>query len=236
MSVSVQMNLSNVIGQLQRQRYNLHVAVIRSIQDMGSIGVLYGSPGQYAKFLYKELSGALGPFPLLVVMPQGVGVAGATGPVKPNQLPSVPASAGHDPSQLAIAATNAAARIGRLQGRTVRVPPPPSRARIVAELRASGADPNAAVSVPHVNTGDGGPGRNAAAERPLSAATGGESGSAGQGPAARTPTPFAAPQAARRSNASGTGIAWLAPPLAIALAGVVAATLARRARRRAGVS
>jgi hypothetical protein len=66
--------LQEVIDQAKQERFPIKVAVIPTRADLGLVPGLFGRPQQYADFLYTELLGYRGN--LLVVMPQGFGVAG----------------------------------------------------------------------------------------------------------------------------------------------------------------
>lgn len=59
--------------------FPIKVALIASPFDLGAAGALFGRPQQYADFLEQEIGGYAGPRPnplLLVVMPDGYGIAG----------------------------------------------------------------------------------------------------------------------------------------------------------------
>ena len=66
--------LQEVVDQAKQERFPIKVAVIPTRADLGLVPGLFGRPQQYADFLYTELLGYRGN--LLVVMPQGFGVAG----------------------------------------------------------------------------------------------------------------------------------------------------------------
>ena len=69
----------------------LKVAIIHSPADLGAIPSIFGKPQGYANFLDREIS-FNGPVPLLVVMPDGYGVAGlhagVAGAVRRLRLPA----------------------------------------------------------------------------------------------------------------------------------------------------
>lgn len=64
----------------QKRGYQIRVAIVASATDLGSVTALWRQPQQYAEFLGEELS-IVYKGPLLVVMPNGLGVygSGATG-------------------------------------------------------------------------------------------------------------------------------------------------------------
>ncbi len=67
-----QAQLEGLLSAARRSGYDLHVAVIASSADLGSVGALWRAPGGYARFLGQELALAVHG-PLLVVMPTGYG-------------------------------------------------------------------------------------------------------------------------------------------------------------------
>lgn len=71
-----QQRLSELLASAEHGGYPIRVALIASRSDLGSIGALWQRPQGYAEFLAQELS-LLYHGPLLVVMPDGFGVARA---------------------------------------------------------------------------------------------------------------------------------------------------------------
>lgn len=78
LSPGQQAQLEGLLAAGRRSGYDLHVAVIASSADLGSVGALWRAPAKYARFLGLELSLAVHG-PLLVVMPNGYGYLRAAG-------------------------------------------------------------------------------------------------------------------------------------------------------------
>lgn len=77
MSAGQQASLAGVVASAQRHDFPIHVALIASAEDLGSVSGLWRLPQQYAEFLGQELS-LIYKGPLLVVMPNGFGLHGLT--------------------------------------------------------------------------------------------------------------------------------------------------------------
>jgi hypothetical protein len=73
-----QAQLDGLLAAARRSGYDLHLAVIASASDLGSVGSLWRAPGAYARFLGQELALAVHG-PVLVVMPNGYGYIRAAG-------------------------------------------------------------------------------------------------------------------------------------------------------------
>lgn len=71
-----QSQLAELVAAARRSGYPIRVALIASPTDLGSVSALWRQPGNYARFLGQELSLVYGG-PLLVVMPNGIGLFGA---------------------------------------------------------------------------------------------------------------------------------------------------------------
>ena len=88
---SLQRTLNSETAATQRAGLPLKVAIIHSPADLGAIPSIFGKPQGYADFLDREIS-FNGPVPLLVVMPDGYGVAGlhagVAGAVRRLRLPA----------------------------------------------------------------------------------------------------------------------------------------------------
>lgn len=78
LSAAQQAQLDGLLAAGRRSGYDLHVAVIASSADLGSVGALWRAPAKYARFLGLEISLAVHG-PLLVVMPDGYGYVRAAG-------------------------------------------------------------------------------------------------------------------------------------------------------------
>jgi hypothetical protein len=70
-----QQELTGLLRQAEQRGVRLRVAVIASRSDLGSVGALWRQPSSYARFLDQELS-LVYKGPLLVVMPNGLALAG----------------------------------------------------------------------------------------------------------------------------------------------------------------
>ena len=75
-SSSLQNQLVQELGRLEKKGLNLKVAIIQSPIDLGAIPNMFGHPQAYAEFLEREISFNQ-PQPLLVVMPDGFGLSHA---------------------------------------------------------------------------------------------------------------------------------------------------------------
>jgi hypothetical protein len=75
-SQRVQRNLYAVTAAARRAGYPVKVALIGARTDLGVVPALFGRPAAYARFLSAELAGVAGG-PVLVVMPDGFGLAAA---------------------------------------------------------------------------------------------------------------------------------------------------------------
>jgi hypothetical protein len=79
-AASLQKTLNAEAAAANRAHFPLKVALIESPADLGAIPSLFGKPQQYASFLDQEISFFNRKDLLLVVMPNGYGVAGLTPP------------------------------------------------------------------------------------------------------------------------------------------------------------
>lgn len=113
----LQRTLNAETAATKRAGLPLKVALIRSPADLGAIPSIFGRPQQYADFLDREIS-FNGPQPLLVVMPNGYGVAGLR-PAVSNVVPSLRLPAGTSSDDLARAAAPAIARIAAADGHPI---------------------------------------------------------------------------------------------------------------------
>jgi hypothetical protein len=77
--------LGGLLRAAAQARYPIRVALIASASDLGSVTELWRKPQTYARFLGQEL-GLVYKGPLVVVMPNGVGVTGAPRSSVPDQL------------------------------------------------------------------------------------------------------------------------------------------------------
>lgn len=77
-SARQQQQLDSVLAAAARNGYPIRVAVIASPSDLGSVPALWRRPQTYARFLDEELSLAFHG-PVLVVMPNGLGLGSPTG-------------------------------------------------------------------------------------------------------------------------------------------------------------
>jgi len=79
-SAGLQRTLNAEAAAAGRAHFPIKVALIESPVDLGAIPSLFAKPQQYATFLDQEISFANSKDLLLVVMPNGYGVAGLTPP------------------------------------------------------------------------------------------------------------------------------------------------------------
>jgi hypothetical protein len=149
----VQENVQQVAANANAAGFPLRVAVLGSEGDMGAVVALYGKPQQYARFLHGEFvsgpaaysrhadsaararSGAAGraaQAALLVVMPNGYGVAG---PAPDNARRAVEGTRvdARDGLSLGEAAVQGVAKLARASGHRIDVPVDP-----VAEAASPG--------------------------------------------------------------------------------------------------
>jgi hypothetical protein len=141
----IQENVQQVAANANGAGFPLRVAVLGSEDDMGAVVAMYGKPKQYARFLHGEFvagpaaytrhansatrarSGAAGraaQAALLVVMPNGYGVAGPvpTGAVR--AVESTPVDA-RDGLSLGEAAVKGVAKLAQASGHRIEVPADP---------------------------------------------------------------------------------------------------------------
>jgi hypothetical protein len=75
-SASAKSDLLSTVAAARKAGFPIRVAVIQARQDLGADPELFGTPQLYARFLDSELLSANYLGVLIVVMPQGVGIAG----------------------------------------------------------------------------------------------------------------------------------------------------------------
>jgi hypothetical protein len=130
--------LQSVATAAVRAGYPLRVALIGSAADLGSVTALWRRPVDYARFLAQELSLAA-PGRVLVVMPNGFGVAPETGR-EAAALKSVPIARGA--RQLPAAAVAAVAKLAAADGHALA-----PAALSPASMARPSADPTDAVAL-----------------------------------------------------------------------------------------
>ena len=124
-SPQVEHRLLSVLAQLKSDRYPIRVAIIASTGDMGGIVALYDKPQTYANFLSNELQTFYARLPpseaqLLVVMPDGLGLAYSGSPGDTTPLAGLKASPAPNLSDaLAEEATLAVERLAAAAGHRV---------------------------------------------------------------------------------------------------------------------
>jgi hypothetical protein len=119
---SLQNDLQRTLAQLNRKGLNLKVAIVASATDLGAIPSLFGKPQTYADFLEREIS-FNHPQPLLVVMPEGFGIAGV-GP--PSALAGLKVDTSHRSNGLARSAILAVVKLAEANRKPVATGPLPS--------------------------------------------------------------------------------------------------------------
>jgi hypothetical protein len=124
--------LNEVIASAKAGGYPIRVALIASRYDLGSVGVLYKQPQRYARFLGQELT-FIYRGPLLVVMPNGLGISrdGKAVPASQAVVDRLPAP-GQSGAALASTATHAVTKLAAEAGVVVAVP----------ELKGDASTPN----------------------------------------------------------------------------------------------
>jgi hypothetical protein len=75
-SAAAKSDLLSTVAAAKKAGFPIRVAVIQATQDLGADPELFGKPQLYARFLDSELLSANYLGVLIVVMPQGVGIAG----------------------------------------------------------------------------------------------------------------------------------------------------------------
>jgi hypothetical protein len=118
--------LNRMLKQTRAKGFQLRVAVIATRNDLGSVPQFFGRPQPYATFLESEIKFNKAK-PLLVVMPDGYGVA----ELKPNAaaaIADVPKPAADTGDALGRAAIDAVVKLAAANGTPVPKPklPPPS--------------------------------------------------------------------------------------------------------------
>jgi hypothetical protein len=108
-----------------RARLPVKVALIHSPPDLGAITSLYGKPQQYAAFLDQEISFVNSKLLLLVVMPNGYGVAGF-GPAGQRAVASLKKPSSGQVDDLARAAVVAVTRLAAADGHPIPTVSAPS--------------------------------------------------------------------------------------------------------------
>lgn len=113
-SAALQSQLQTKLSGLKANGMNLKVAIIQSPVDLGALPSIFGKPQQYAEFLAREISFQK-PQPLLVVMPNGFGLANA-GPT--SSLAGLKIDKAQKSNGLAAAAVQAVDRIAKANGKS----------------------------------------------------------------------------------------------------------------------
>ena len=114
---AVEHTLDAEVAAAGKQRFPIKVALIGSPVDLGAIPDLFGKPREYARFLDQEISFA-GKQALLVVMPDGIGVAGLNAGAT-SAAASLAKPAGATSDALARAAIAAVSRLAAASGHPI---------------------------------------------------------------------------------------------------------------------
>jgi hypothetical protein len=112
--------LTQLVRSAASDGYAIRVALIASRSDLGSVTELWREPQTYASFLDQEL-GLVYRGPLLVVMPNGFGLAGAGSVAARAAVTDVRIAAG--PGGLGTAALSAIQRLAATAGHPLPLPP-----------------------------------------------------------------------------------------------------------------
>jgi len=117
-ATSVQRTLNATTAAAKRAGFPIKVALIQAPTDLGVIPSLFGKPQQYADFLDQEIS-FKGKQKLLVVMSNGYGVQGITGPAQ-RAAGALAPPAGKSSTDLAQAAVVAVAKLASAAGHPIK--------------------------------------------------------------------------------------------------------------------
>jgi len=122
LSVAQDTRLAALMTAADHSGYQVRVAIVASATDLGSVGVLWRRPRLYAEFLGQELL-LIYRGPLLVIMPNGLGLYDAEKPAAAGQsaLAGIPAPAAGG-GALATAAITAVRDLAAAAGHPVSVP------------------------------------------------------------------------------------------------------------------
>jgi hypothetical protein len=141
----LQANVQQAVTDANAASLPLKVAVIASPDDLGAVPQMFGQPQQYASFLYKELVGGPSTYrvhapaavaarrsaakgasraALLVVMPNGYGVAGAA-PAKAQHAVTNTTVNARDGVGLGQATVDGVVKLARNAGHPIAAPPNP---------------------------------------------------------------------------------------------------------------
>jgi hypothetical protein len=134
--VAQQQRLAALLQSAQRAGYPVRVALIATKSDLGSISELWRQPAGYAHFLSQELA-LVYKGTVLVVMPNGFGVAVGGKPLTFAGAPPAPTSGG---ATLATAAVSAVQHLSASAGHTLALPPPPPASSAPAGARGGSTD------------------------------------------------------------------------------------------------
>ena len=116
-SKGIQTALNKVLQQTKAKGYNLKVAVISSTQDLGTVPQLFNKATQYAPFLEREIA-FNSTKPLLVVMPNGYGLASQPAAAQ-RAIGSVGKPSSSNPDDLARSAIDASVALAKATGHPV---------------------------------------------------------------------------------------------------------------------
>jgi hypothetical protein len=115
-------DLNTIVKNANTAGFQIRVALIGTLPDLGSVTSLWQKPQQYAQFLGQELFYAYRGR-LLIVMPNGLGYS-IHGKPAPNEKRAIAgiAAPGTDGARIAEAATNAVHLLAQAAGKNVPVP------------------------------------------------------------------------------------------------------------------
>jgi hypothetical protein len=121
--------LDLLVTDAKRRGFTIKVALIGTPTDLGSVTSLWRRPQRYAQFLSEELFYVYKQ-PLLIVMPNGFGIArrGKPLPAERKLLDAIPVAAGGI-SNLPVAASGAVQRLAAARGLHLAAPKAPDTAR-----------------------------------------------------------------------------------------------------------
>jgi hypothetical protein len=115
-------DLNTIVKNANTAGFQIRVALIGTLPDLGSVTSLWRKPQQYAQFLGQELFYAY-KGRLLIVMPNGLGfsIHGRPAPSEKSAIAGI-AAPGTDGARIAEAATNAVHLLAQAAGKNVPLP------------------------------------------------------------------------------------------------------------------
>jgi hypothetical protein len=124
-SLAAKKAVERAVDAVYARHFRVKLAVIATQDDLGNVAVLWGRPGQYARFLGAELE-SLYAGPLLIVMPAGFGIYDGGRPVTAEERVLEGATIkGSDSDSLTLTAADVVTRLlraGALRSKDIKAP------------------------------------------------------------------------------------------------------------------